>query len=323
MPSRMMFSVPINCGSPTVKLAPIVLFVYNRPDHTRRTIEALQCNALAAQSELFVFSDGPNRAIDREKVSEVRDYLKGVSGFQRVVVKESEINRGLAISIIEGVSDIVNEHGRIIVLEDDIVTSPYFLYYMNDALERYAHEDRLMHVSGYMYPVDPKGLGDAFLCQIPSPWGWGTWQRAWRFFKKDAEETRRTFTIKQIHQFNLDGVHNFWEQVQHNWQGKADTWAIFWHISIFRKNGLCLSPSRSLTRNIGQDGSGVHCLQSKENDAYLTELSQTPVADFPEEIAENALALSRIKGFFPKVKISRLRRLFLILMKEFQSLICR
>ncbi len=198
MPSRMMFSVPINCGSPTVKLAPIVLFVYNRPDHTRRTIEALQCNALAAQSELFVFSDGPNRAIDREKVSEVRDYLKGVSGFQRVVVKESEINRGLAISIIEGVSDIVNEHGRIIVLEDDIVTSPYFLYYMNDALERYAHEDRLMHVSGYMYPVDPKGLGDAFLCQIPSPWGWGTWQRAWRFFKKDAEETYRLFADSSI-----------------------------------------------------------------------------------------------------------------------------
>jgi hypothetical protein len=111
--------------------------------------------------------------------------------------------------------------------------------------------------------------------------------------------------------------------VQHNWQGKADTWAIFWHLAIFSRNGLCLSPSRSLTRNIGQDGSGIHCIQSKENDAYLTEVSQTPIVDFPDKISENPLALSRIKDFFRKVKISRLKRLFLVLRKKGQSLICR
>jgi hypothetical protein len=194
---------------------------------------------------------------------------------------------------------------------------------MNNALERYAHDDRVMHVSGYMYPVDPNGLGETFFCKIPSPWGWGTWERAWRFFKKDAEEIRQTFTKEQIHRFNMDGVHNFWEQVQHNWEGKANTWAIFWHLAIFRENGLCLAPSRSLTTNIGHDGSGVHCIQSRENDAYMTELSITPVAELTDQIEENPLAVSRIKEFFPKVQINRFKRFFLILQKEMKSIILR
>jgi GT2 family glycosyltransferase len=304
---------------PVMQLAPIVLFVYNRPEHTRKTIEALKRNPLAAQSELMIFSDGPKRENDWRKVREVREFLTGVSGFQRISVRESEVNRGLANSIIEGVTSVINEYGRVIVLEDDILTSPYFLTYMNDALEFYAHEEQVMHVSGYMYPVDPQGLGEAFFCPIPSPWGWGTWKRAWRFFKKDVEETRRTFSKAKIYQFNLNGVHNFWEQVQHNWQGKADTWAIFWHLTIFTEKGLCLTPSHSMTQNIGHDGTGVHCLQSREAEAYMTNLSQKAVTNFPDEIVESSLALSRIKDFFPRVHISRFKRLILVLQKKWHN----
>jgi GT2 family glycosyltransferase len=302
--------------------APVALFVYNRPGHTRRTINELKANQLADQTDLYIFSDGPKGETDHSQVAEVRNYLHSVTGFRSVRIKNAAGNRGLAASIVEGVTEIVSKCGRVIVLEDDILTSPYFLTYMNDALERYADEERVMHISGYMYPVDPEGLDETFFCHIPSPWGWGTWQRAWRFFKKDVEEIRRTFTKTEINQLNLGGVHNFWEQVQHNWQGKADTWAIFWHIAIFREKGLCLTPSRSLTQNVGHDGTGVHCLESKESEAYMTVLRLGPVTNFSDVIEENTLALSRIKGFLPSVQIGRLKRLSLVLQKKWRALFC-
>lgn len=285
--------------------APIVLFVYNRPAHTRRLIESLLCNSLAVDSDLFIFSDGPARESDRLKVAEVRRYLAEISGFRSVAIHESTENQGLARSIILGVTRVVNEYGKVIVLEDDLVVSPHFLSYMNDALVDYSEADQVMHVSGYWFPVVSEQLPETFFLPVPSSWGWATWARAWRYFEKNPQELKNTFTMKDIRRFNLDGANDFWEQVLHNLNGKANTWAIFWYAAIFRRNGLCLYPSRSLVQNNGSDGSGVHCLIT---DIYQGEIAQRQPADFPDMLAENPAALNVLQAFYRQHRTSRMRR---------------
>lgn len=288
-----------------MQLAPIILFVYNRPEHTRKTIEALQRNPLAAESDLVIFSDGPRRESDRRRIREVREFLKSISGFRRVSVRESDVNRGLADSIIEGVTSVVNEYGRVIVLEDDLVVSPYFLSYMNDALTYYADVERVMHISGYWYPIEEAEMPETFFLPLPSSWGWATWARAWRCFEKNPKELRNSFSRDDITQFNLDGANDFWEQVIHNLNGKATTWAIFWYAAIFRRNGLCLYPSQSAVKNIGNDGTGVHCLIT---DKYDSGLANSRVSQFQEMIAEDKVALDYLKRFYVRNHIGKLKR---------------
>jgi len=145
------------------KLAPIVLFVYNRPEHTRRTVKALQKNKLAIESELIIYSDAHTNISVKEGTDEVRGYIKNIDGFKKVTIIERDKNWGLAASIIDGVTKIINKYGRVIVLEDDLVTSPYFLNFMNNALVFYENEDKVWHISGWNYPIDIDGLNDVFL----------------------------------------------------------------------------------------------------------------------------------------------------------------
>ena len=139
-------------------LAPVVLFVYARPWHARRTVEALAANADAPETDLVIFSDAARNEKDAPAVREVREWLPSITGFRSVTIHERQENLGLADSIINGVSSVISRYGRVIVVEDDLITSPYFLRYMNDALELYAHDDKVMHVAGYMFPMDTDGL---------------------------------------------------------------------------------------------------------------------------------------------------------------------
>ena len=164
------------------ELSPIALFVYNRPEHTRQTITALQKNRLAKTSDLIVFSDGAKNSKDQEGVDEVRSFVQNIYGFRSVTVNLSERNKGLAKSIIDGVTDVANRYGRVIVLEDDLIVSSSFLDYMNGALEYYSENDQVMHVSGYWYPIESESLPETFFLRVPSSWGWATWARAWRYF---------------------------------------------------------------------------------------------------------------------------------------------
>ena len=282
------------------QLAPIVLFVYNRPWHTRQTIEALQKNELANESELFIYSDAAKNKNAEEKVNEVREYIKNIDGFKKVTIIEREINWGLANNIIDGVTKIVNKYGKIIVLEDDLVTSPYFLKFMNDALNFYENEKKVWHISGWNYPIDTKGLDDVFLYRAMECWGWATWSDRWKHYKKDIDETIKSFSKEEIKKFNLDGVENFWGQVLANRDGKINTWAIFWYATIFKQNGLCLNPSQSFVENIGHDGSGVHC---GENYSFNnSSLSMKRQINFNIKIEENSLAVERIKQFYKSQK---------------------
>ena len=168
--------------------APIVLFVYNRPWHTLQTLNALMKNELADQHVLYIYSDGPKiKAANDEvkKIEEVRKLIRTKQWCKEVYIVESETNRGLADSIINGVTEIVNKHGKIIVLEDDLITSAGFLNYMNIALNLYKNEKNVMHISGYMFPTEKK-LPETFFLVFTSCWGWGTWDRAWQSFDLSA-----------------------------------------------------------------------------------------------------------------------------------------
>jgi len=290
-------------------ISPIVLFTYNRPNHTEQTIEALKKNYLANQSDLFVFCDAPKSVNDEILVSNVRNYVKCINGFKSVTIFEQDQNIGLANSIISGVTSVIAQYGTVIVLEDDLVTSPFFLQYMNNALMFYRDKPRVMHISGWNYPIDSDQLGDSFLWRSMNCWGWATWEDRWCNFKKDTPYYIDSFTTERIQEFNLDGAYDFWAQMIDNQQQKIDTWAIFWYASIFERSGLCLNPSESYVKNIGIDGSGQNC----GNNDYLSSRKQNNqlITNFPDDIEESKLAVSLISDFHLSHKKSTWKQLCL------------
>lgn len=242
-------------------MAPIVLFAYNRPVHTRKTLESLSQNPEAANSLLYVFSDGPKPNADqaeRDAIREVRKVIKSKDWCGKIVVHNSTTNKGLAASILDGVSKVIEEFGKVIVLEDDLVLSRGFLRFMNDALDLYEKDEQVMQISGFTLPVD-KVLPATFFYSHATTWGWATWKRVWSQLILDDSVLLNT--IKQEGremEFNLGGAYSFSSQLEMNISGLINTWGIKLAGTIFVKKGLCLYPGRSLVRNIGLDNSGVH-----------------------------------------------------------------
>lgn len=240
-------------------LAPILLFAYNRPWHLQHTVEALAHNPLAQESELFVFSDGARTEDDREDVELVRSYIHTIEGFKTVHRIERDRNYGLAANIIDGVTDIVNRYGRVIVLEDDLVTAPGFLQFMNDALDTYADEPRVGHIQAYDFTQNPR-LPETFLIKFTGSWGWATWQRAWQHFNPDGQ-----YLLNELHRrhltrrFDFNGKYGFTRMLRRQVEGKNNSWAIRWNASLFLQDILSLNVGRSLVQNEGFDGSGTHC----------------------------------------------------------------
>ena len=280
-------------------LAPIALFVYNRPEHTRRTLTYLQKNLLADESRLFIFSDAAKTDDDKAKVEQVRQLIKGITGFKSVKVTERKENLGLANSIIGGVTQLVNEYGKVIVFEDDLLSSPYTLQYFNEALTRYANEEKVMHIGAYMYNLANKKLQQTFFFRAATSWGWATWDRAWKGFEPDVDVLLKQFDKKKTGQFSIDGTMNFWKQLEGFKAGKNDSWAIRWYASIFLKGGLTLNPSTSLVHNIGNDGTGVH---SNIENTYHVQIAKKAIKQFPAEIKEDQQAYQAIKNFLKNRK---------------------
>ena len=286
-------------------LAPIALFVYNRPEHTRRTISYLKKNQLADESRLFIFSDGPKTDADKAKVDEVRQMVKEVTGFKSVKLIARKENLGLANSIITGVTKLVNEYDKVIVFEDDLLSSPYTLQYFNEALSHYASEDKVMHIGAYMYDLKEKDLPEAFFYRAASSWGWATWARAWKHFEPDIDKLTAQFSKPGILRFSIEGTMNFWKQMREFKAGKNNSWAIRWYASIFLKDGLTLNPAHSLINNIGHDGTGVH---SNIEKMYDVQIAKKPVERFPTEIKEDEKAYAAIRTFLSKRKGNLLQR---------------
>ncbi|MFZ5502754.1 MAG: glycosyltransferase family 2 protein [Pseudomonadota bacterium] len=222
-------------------------------------MEALQKNALAQSSDLIIYSDAPKKPEAAEAVLEVRAYIRQITGFKSVKIVERDKNWGLANSIIDGVTAVVNECGRIIVLEDDLVTSPYFLDFMNRALDKYEHEPQVIQVSGYMFPVKLKIEEDALFLPLTTSWGWATWRRAWQLFDADAKgyaQIKADATLRK--RFNLGGAYDYFSMLEDQLAGRVDSWAVRWQLSAFLSDALTLYPKHSLVVNAGFDGTGTH-----------------------------------------------------------------
>lgn len=280
-------------------LAPIVLFVYNRPDHTKKTLEALSSNKLADESTLYIFADGPKpgaKYYELERINEVRNLIKSKKWAKEIIIRHSQTNKGLAESIVNGVTEVVNKHEKVIVLEDDIVTSEGFLTYMNAALEKYEKNKKVMHVSGFQYPIDILGDQETYFVNIYSCWGWGTWKYAWNYYDNKIDNHFKWLgkKAKRINKFNIEGNGHFYEQLLLNKDGKIKTWAVKWYASWFRKQGYALYPKQTLTLNIGHDGSGEHCAPNTMYESVLAK--SICVEDIP--LRENKEIRQKVNKFY-------------------------
>ena len=236
--------------------APVALFVYQRPDHTARTIAALKgCDGFAA-TPVTVFADGAKGEADRAAVEAVRALV--AAELPTAMLVAAPANQGLARSIIAGVDRIIAAHGQVIVLEDDLIVAPDFLTFMNAALDRYADDERVMQVSGYLPRVARRFDAAIFLPQTSS-WTWATWQRAWRAFEAAPSATERLATDAALRRrFNRQGTYDYARALTRQMRGETDSWAIRWYWSVFKAGGLTLYPPQTLAANIGFDGSGTH-----------------------------------------------------------------
>ncbi len=285
--------------------APLLLFTYNRPVHTRQTLEALLNNKLAAESELFVFSDGYKNETDRAGVSEVRRIIRSIHGFKRVHIIENECNMGLAQNIVEGVTRVIEEQGRAIVVEDDLITSPWFLTFMNEALEKFRDEERVGHIHAFCYP--DLDLSDAFLIRWTGSWGWATWKRAWKHFNPDGRALLRELQERQLTRtFDFNGSYPYTRMLRRQVKGENNSWAIRWSASLFLKGILSLNAGKSLVQNIGFDGSGTH---SGSQEIFRVSLRQEKLTIDIPDIEENPNARCqyqryyvRVNGFWAKAK---------------------
>ncbi len=273
--------------------APIAVFLYNRPMHARDILECLNRDPIAAESPVTIYCDGPKHADHEAQVVETRRVAREFAPGEARIVERDE-NFGLARSIITGVTEQCEEHGRVIVLEDDLQLSQAALGYFNDALDHYEDEDRVMHVAGYIYPVDAQ-LPETFFYREASCWGWATWARAWAKFEPDARkllsQLRRSGRVRE---FDIDGTYDYERMLYLQWRGKIDSWAVRWYASVFLNEGLCLHPARALVSNHGLDGSGVHFSSPAKSKKFEVELARQAPASYPAALKEDETVAAKV-----------------------------
>jgi hypothetical protein len=285
--------------------APIALFTYNRPEHTRLTLEALSKNPEFIDSPLFIYSDGAKKSSKNSLVIEAtRELIYNWDHPNKIVIVREE-NWGLARSIIAGVTQLCEEYGKVVVVEDDLVTSSSFLRYMNDALDLYENDDRVISINGYCFPID--GLPETFFLNATGCWGWATWKRGWDIFEPNGKLLISKIEEKKaFHRFDLYGSFPYKKMLEDQIRGENDSWAVRWHASAFLQNKLTLHSGKSLVFNIGFDGTGTH---SSSHGRYDSDISHEPVHVGGAEVAENDEVLSAWQVYFKKSKPSIYMRL--------------
>lgn len=280
-------------------LAPVALFAYRRPDHLSEALRSLAANPGAESTCLTIYCDGPKGEADQAAVAQVRKVAHQAEGFAQVSVIEREFNLGLAQSVISGVTETLEKSDRVIVMEDDLVVSPDFLEYMNQALELYQDEDRVVSIHGFMYAIPP-GLPQSVFLRGADCWGWATWRRGWKLFEHDsARLLQQIEESKDRSDFDFGGAFPYLQMLRDQTAGKIDSWAIRWYASAFLANKLTLYPGQSLVENIGQEGSGTHSksASSHESEMKRMQLPLEPIlvieCDEARELISKTLADAR------------------------------
>lgn len=263
-----------------MQYAPIALFTYNRADHTKQAVESLQKNEEAKYSDLIIFSDGPKNEKAKKGVEENRIFIRSLRDvndnanlnisdnspslsregrevfFKSVTIIEREKNWGLANSLIAGITEIVNKYGRVIVVEDDLLLSPFFLKFMNDALEKYDEDERVASISAFLNPVEGE-VPNTFFLRYFACWGWATWKRGWDILINDDRVLLKRLRWKK-NDFNIGKSHNFYGILYCDKVGLNDSWAIRFYASQFLAGKLQLFPGKTMAIQTGTDGSGTH-----------------------------------------------------------------
>lgn len=263
-----------------MNLAPIVVFTYTRFKELQLTLNALKRNYLAHASELIIFSDAPKNSNEASKVEEIRNYLKTISGFKKIKIYENEENLGLAQSVIQGVSQVVNQYSKAIVLEDDLVTSPNFLSFMNDALNFYESKHEIFSISGYTFPF--KNFEDSFdnyFSYRASSWGWAVWSRSWKEVEWKDTAYKDLLTDKKFLKRLTRGGIDLPKMLKKQLNNKIDSWAVKWCFHQAKNNQLTVFPKTSKVYHIGY-GNGATHLSNISNSLFETHLDTSQKSNF-------------------------------------------
>ncbi len=250
-------------------------------------------NAEAAHSTLYIYCDGAKQhasAEERSAVEKVREAVKSKNWCGKVGIIEREKNYGLAASVIDGVTAVLNKHETVIVLEDDLLVSPYFLQYMNAALIKYRQEEKVISIHGYTYPVNEK-LPETFFLRGADCWGWATWKRGWELFEADGAKLLAGLKkTRSAASFNYNHSYDYMKMLQLQVKGKNSSWAVRWYASAFLKDKFTLYPGKSLVQNIGTDGAGTHIGKTT---LYEVGISDAPIVlkDIPVEHSKEAYTI--------------------------------
>lgn len=285
--------------------APIALFTYNRADHTKKAVESLLQNAEAKNSDLFIFSDGAKNEKAEVGVRTNREYIHLIENsnlnpltpnlFRSITIIEREKNWGLANSLIAGITELTEKYGRVIVVEDDLIVSPYFLKYMNDALEKYKDDDRVASISGFLNPVEGD-VPNTFFLRYFACWGWATWKRGWDILINDSRELLRQIRWK-TNEFNIGGTGPFYGILYCDKVGLNDSWAVRFYASQFLAGKLQLFPGKTMTIQGGMDGSGTHC-GAGDNPYQNMVLCQEPFELNDIDVIENKKMYQKYSEFY-------------------------
>ena len=304
-----------------MKYAPIVLFVYKRPAETLKVLEALVANPEAAQSELFVYADGPKNEADKEKCLEVRNLVKNYHGFGKITLYASDTNKGLANSIISGVSEILEKFDRVIVLEDDLVTSKYFLRFMNEALDKFEANDDICSIHAFSYPPVCIDI-QYFLRRGADCWGWATWKRSWRLFSPDAKKLHKEIVTRKLSKlFDRNGAFPYTKMLKDQADGKIDSWAIRWYASAFLAEKYTLQSNVMLVENIGFGRESTHCSSIKQK--YKITLSDKPIVWEHLPMEESLESLKMYRRYLKMDNVPFFAKCFIKLKKIIKCLLFR
>ena len=276
------------------ELAPIAVFAYKRPEHLSKTLAALAHNVEAARSHLTIFCDGAKSEQDQALVQETRAVAGSAIGFASITMVVRPVNLGLAESITTGVTAMLQKSERVIVFEDDLITSRYCLDYVNRALDRYVNAPQVASIGCYVFPV-ATSLPESFFLRVTDCFGWATWRDRWQSYEPDvrmlvAEIERRGMA----QQFDLGGAYPYMRMLRDCQDRKNSSWAVRWYASQFLLGRLCVYPGKSMTMNIGMDGSGVH---SGDTRVYDIALADCPLGKFPDGIEEDRAAFAATAAF--------------------------
>jgi hypothetical protein len=274
----------------------LLIFAYNRPNHLDQTLDALLQNRGVEQLPISIIIDGAKRPEDEPLITQVISCAKRhQTQFKQCEVIQRGQNFGLAKNIISGVTDALKTYESVIVLEDDMITSPGFVEYMQQGLAVYKDEPNVASIHGYCYPIQAD-LPETFFLKGADCWGWATWRRAWQTFEQDGIKL-----LEQIDQagcrneFNFGGSYDYYRMLQDQVVGKNDSWAVRWYASCFLKNMVTLYPGKSLVENIGLDSSGTHCDDTHDHSHTDLAMRVPVVYQVP---AENLVAKKAFRGYF-------------------------